>query len=1023
MKNRRIAALIFVLIICTTLFQFKAQAKTVITNPSGVSGSNYSSTYAAKLDNIFRGNVALFSNTTAKFALGQSLNVDKQYTVAGALSGYQCYIYANAVYYYLFGDLPYHGSGLNGYWSNSTTVLNNQASASYSSFQSAGVGFGAYIRTTGNSNGSYNGSVGHSMIVLSYDSSTITYLDCNSNGAGLVRVAVESWSEFNASHVTGKGRRISHVVQCNSVPKYANLGDSFTAPILNYAAWKPIENSYTLGEKPPVKIQPENGKANQLWLFERQSDGSYIISSCHDGKCLDVRDAYTGTGATIQTCERNNTDAQRWYLYEKNGGYVIQSKLSGYVISLVNNNSTSGNTLQTSQRNDSSAQIWAVYRGTECIMKGPTLSVKAETDDKKTTFSWNDVYGEREYNVRIWKDKCWEGDDVYSGWNVSSGWGVQLPEGNYQAYVDAVNHFDFEMGNIVSFTVKKHTHTYSYKVTKTPTTSATGTLTGTCSRCNGTTTVTLPKLNTTDYSYKVTKAATCTATGTGRYTWKTTSYGSFGFDVSIASKGHSYTIKVTAPTCTAQGYTTHTCSACGNSYKDTYVSATGHSYGYKVTKTPTTSATGTLTGTCSRCNGTTTVTLPKLNTTDYSYKVTKAATCTATGTGRYTWKTTSYGSFGFDVSIASKGHSYTIKVTAPTCTAQGYTTHTCSVCGNSYKDTYVSATGHSFSFGVCSVCGEKDPDYSVPVVPVSGSVTRVFGSTRYDTAFDTANYLKELRGIEKFDCIVVASGEDFADALSGSYLANQKNAPILLVKNRNKEINAVKDYIKANLNPGGTVYLLGGEKAVPKAMETGLDGFNVKRLAGATRYDTNLAILKEAGIGNRDILVCTGKNFADGLSASAVNKPVLLVKDSLTSAQKELLSTANGGKIYVIGGTNAVNAKIESALTAYGSVTRLSGADRYQTSVAIATTFFGGADSAVLVYGLNFPDGLSGGSLAYSLNAPLILTANGKQSIAKGYTSANGITSGAVLGGSGLISDKVVKDIFSMSSGDQIIVK
>ena len=538
-------------------------------------------------------------------------------------------------------------------------------------------------------------------------------------------------------------------------------------------------------------------------------------------------------------------------------------------------------------------------------MKGPTLSVKAETDDKKTTFSWNDVYGEREYNVRIWKDKCWEGDDVYSGWNVSSGWGVQLPEGNYQAYVDAVNHFDFEMGNIVSFTVKKHTHTYSYKVTK----------------------------------------------------------------------------------------------------------------------TPTTSATGTLTGTCSRCNGTTTVTLPKLNTTDYSYKVTKAATCTATGTGRYTWKTTSYGSFGFDVSIASRDHSYTIKVTAPTCTAQGYTTHTCSVCGNSYKDTYVSATGHSFSFGVCSVCGEKDPDYSVPVVPVSGSVTRVFGSTRYDTAFDTANYLKELRGIEKFDCIVVASGEDFADALSGSYLANQKNAPILLVKNRNKEINAVKDYIKANLNPGGTVYLLGGEKAVPKAMETGLDGFNVKRLAGATRYDTNLAILKEAGIGNRDILVCTGKNFADGLSASAVNKPVLLVKDSLTSAQKELLSTANGGKIYVIGGTNAVNAKIESALTAYGSVTRLSGADRYQTSVAIATTFFGGADSAVLVYGLNFPDGLSGGSLAYSLNAPLILTANGKQSIAKGYTSANGITSGAVLGGSGLISDKVVKDIFSMSSGDQIIVK
>lgn len=41
-------------------------------------------------------------------------------------------------------------------------------------------------------------------------------------------------------------------------------------------------------------------------------------------------------------------------------------------------------------------------------------------------------------------------------------------------------------------------------------------------------------------------------------------------------------------------------------------------------------------------------------------------------------------------------HSYTSKVTAATCTSQGYTTHACS-CGDSYKDTYVSAKGHSYS--------------------------------------------------------------------------------------------------------------------------------------------------------------------------------------------------------------------------------------------------------------------------------------------------------------------------------------
>ena len=82
------------------------------------------------------------------------------------------------------------------------------------------------------------------------------------------------------------------------------------------------------------------------------------------------------------------------------------------------------------------------------------------------------------------------------------------------------------------------------------------------------------------------------------------------------------------------------------------VNVANHSYTYKATKDPTTSATGTLTGTCSNCSGTTTVTLPKLNTTDYTYSVTKEPSYTETGIGSYVWKTTTYGTFKFDVTIA-----------------------------------------------------------------------------------------------------------------------------------------------------------------------------------------------------------------------------------------------------------------------------------------------------------------------------------------------------------------------------------
>ena len=68
---------------------------------------------------------------------------------------------------------------------------------------------------------------------------------------------------------------------------------------------------------------------------------------------------------------------------------------------------------------------------------------------------------------------------------------------------------------------------------------------------------------------------------------------------------------------------------------------------------------------------------------------------------------------GSGCSAPAVTHKYTTKVTAPTCTAQGYTTHTCSVCAESYKDTYVNAKGHSWDSGeittqpTCTATGVK----------------------------------------------------------------------------------------------------------------------------------------------------------------------------------------------------------------------------------------------------------------------------------------------------------------------------
>ena len=46
--------------------------------------------------------------------------------------------------------------------------------------------------------------------------------------------------------------------------------------------------------------------------------------------------------------------------------------------------------------------------------------------------------------------------------------------------------------------------------------------------------------------------------------------------------------------------------------------------------------------------------------------------------------------------LPATGHKYVDTVVAPTCTAQGYTLHKCSVCGDEYKDTFTDALGHKY---------------------------------------------------------------------------------------------------------------------------------------------------------------------------------------------------------------------------------------------------------------------------------------------------------------------------------------
>lgn len=409
------------------------------------------------------------------------------------------------------------------------------------------------------------------------------------------------------------------------------------------------------------------------------------------------------------------------------------------------------------------------------------------------------------------------------------------------------------------------------------------------------------------------------------------------------------------------------------------------------------------------------------------------ATCTTPGKTAGKICTICYQTTGDVTEIPALGHDIIIKpAVAATCTTNGKTEgQWCQRCGTTLvqqqtvpkKEHDITVTNNADGSRVeaCKNCSYK-VTYSgsgEPVVSTS-DVTRIYGSNRYLTSFKAADQLKSELGVSKFDTIIVAYGGNYADALAGSYLAAKEKAPILLIDG--SVADQVTTYILENLKTGGKVYVLGGEGVVKKSW---LHGIEFKRLGGNDRYETNLMILDEAGVDpGAKMMVCTGSGFADSLSVSATGNPILLVEKTLNSSQKAYMGTLDIETYYLIGGTAAVSKSVQTDCLRYSNVRRLNGNNRYETSVLVGYYLFDmQPERAVLAYAMNFPDGLSAGPLAYTMNAPLILTNTGSEYRAWEFMWDADISSGYVLGGPGLISDKSVRTIFNMQNSAKINVK
>ena len=114
------------------------------------------------------------------------------------------------------------------------------------------------------------------------------------------------------------------------------------------------------------------------------------------------------------------------------------------------------------------------------------------------------------------------------------------------------------------------------------------------------------------------------------------------------------------------------------------------------------------------------------------------------GTGGYTTYTCSgCGDTYVSDQTNALRHDYRSVVTSPTCTEQGYMTYTCIYCGSSYVGTYMAPTGHSYTDGVCTTCGEPDPDYTpgatVPTLTLKAPTVEFKDMITVNAMFEASN--------------------------------------------------------------------------------------------------------------------------------------------------------------------------------------------------------------------------------------------------------------------------------------------
>ena len=294
-----------------------------------------------------------------------------------------------------------------------------------------------------------------------------------------------------------------------------------------------------------------------------------------------------------------------------------------------------------------------------------------------------------------------------------------------------------------------------------------------------------------------------------------------------------------------------------------------------------------------------------------------------------------------------------------------------------------------------------------------------------ETMVITVKNVNEIDVNDLFDGVRLTSkGMELVEALNNDTGAKLSELPKLT------GFNAEADGLtRLEITVNNKVVTVAGEFRAMQEFKSVLENrenMTISSLAGDDRFATAIEVSK-AGFedGKADSVVLVGQDaIVDGLAAAPLAKakkaPILLAKkDGLTEeVEKEMLrvlgTTGLGNKtIYIVGGESQISKEAEAKLAKLGTkVVRLSGDDRYATSLAIAgelTKVEKASKPAFVVGGEGEVDAMSIAAHAAKVKAPIVVVNKDAVSEdAKEFMTDREIV---VVGGKSSVSEEVVAEL------------